>query len=88
MRLHGFELLARELPFARHNNSKLICYVTRRRIDEDNPPMVLPNGYVYSRMGIEVLSARAKTKGQKGIVCPRTGDGPFDKRDIVKAFIS
>ena len=55
MHVPEFQLLAQALPFAKHNNSKLLCFVTKERIHEDNPPMVLPNGYVYSRKGIDVL---------------------------------
>ena len=70
--------------------------MTQTRIDEDNPAMVLPNGYVYSRRGVEALvarnSANATAAGGGGggqFFCPRTGDGPYDeKRDVVKAFIS
>jgi len=85
MHLPEFRLLAEPLPFAKHNNSKLICFVTQTRIDEDNPAMVLPNGYVYSKRGVEELVARSDA-GQ--FFCPRTGDGPYDeKKDVVKAFI-
>ena len=36
--------LADALPFAKHTHSKLVCHVTKQIMDEDNPPMVLPNG--------------------------------------------
>lgn len=81
-----FKLLASSLPYAKHNNSKLICYITKLKMNENNPPLVLPNGYVYSKAGIELLVS----KSQEGLFyCPRTGDGPYNqKSDVVKAFIS
>ena len=43
-----FNLIARPLPFAYCSNSKLICAYTGAQINENNVPMMLPNGYVYS----------------------------------------
>ena len=40
--------LAEPLPFAKHIHSKLVCYISKEPMNEDNPPLVLPNGYVYS----------------------------------------
>ncbi|CAH8461268.1 unnamed protein product [Heterobilharzia americana] len=41
--------LAVNLPFARHDHSILTCYKTGLPMNDDNPPMSLPNGYVYSQ---------------------------------------
>jgi macrophage erythroblast attacher len=54
----GSELCA-GLPFAYHPHSRLVCRVTRSVMDEHNPPMVLPNGRVYSKRGIQLLSQRS-----------------------------
>ncbi|KAJ3197103.1 GID complex subunit containing RING finger motif [Irineochytrium annulatum] len=43
-----FGVLAEKLPNAHHLNSCLVCRISGRIMNEDNPPMVLPNGYVYS----------------------------------------
>lgn len=32
---------------ARHMNSALVCDLSGELIDEDNPPLMLPNGHVY-----------------------------------------
>lgn len=40
--------LADPLPFAKHIHSKLVCYITKEPMNDNNPPLVLPNGYVYS----------------------------------------
>ena len=39
--------LGKHLPYAHCANSKLICYITGHPLNEHNPPMMLPNGYVY-----------------------------------------
>ena len=39
--------LARGLPFAHCANSRLICRISGQALNEHNPPMMLPNGYVY-----------------------------------------
>jgi hypothetical protein len=44
-----FRKLAEQHPFAKHFHSKLVCYISKELMNEDNPPLVLPNGYVYSR---------------------------------------
>lgn len=43
-----FGLLAERLPCAHHANSCIVCRISGVIMNEDNPPMVLPNGYVYS----------------------------------------
>lgn len=44
-----FRQLAEPLPFAKHIHSKLVCFISKELMNEDNPPLVLPNGYVYSK---------------------------------------
>ena len=45
----GLGVLAKEVPWSHHANSTLVCYITGKIMDENNPPMALPNGCVYSR---------------------------------------
>ena len=40
--------LAQSLPRGRHENSVLVCSISGDIMDENNPPMALPNGNVYS----------------------------------------
>ena len=40
--------IARPLPYAYCANSKLICAYSGQQMNENNVPMMLPNGYVYS----------------------------------------
>lgn len=44
----GFRKLALPLPYSKQNHSKLVCYISKELMDTENPPLVLPNGYVYS----------------------------------------
>lgn len=48
-------------------------------MNEDNPPMVLPNGYVYSTKALQAQG--------EDVTCPRTGK-TFAIAACRKAFIS
>jgi macrophage erythroblast attacher len=52
-------------------------------MNEDNPPLVLPNGYVYSRKALEEMAKANQGK----ITCPRTGD-VCTFSELARAFIS
>jgi hypothetical protein len=41
--------LAEKLPFSHHITSCIVCRISGAIMDENNPPMVLPNGHVYSQ---------------------------------------
>lgn len=77
-----FRALAANLPYAKHVHSKLICAVTRQIMTDANPPLVLPNGYVYSQAGVDALAARNGGR----IVCPRTG-AEFGYEEARRAYI-
>ncbi|KAJ4764788.1 Macrophage erythroblast attacher [Rhynchospora pubera] len=78
-----FMRLADPLPFSKQHHSKLVCFITKELMDTENPPLVLPNGYVYSSKALEEM---AKNNSGK-ITCPRTGfECSFS--DLTKAFIS
>lgn len=51
--LQSFQALAQRLPYAKHVHSRLVCAVTKEVMDEHNPPIVLPNGTVYSERAID-----------------------------------
>ena len=74
--------LAEPLPWAKHVTSKLICAITKKTIDDSNPPIVLPNGYVYGQDGIDDLAA----KNDGRVLCPVTGC-EYLRSDCVQAFI-
>lgn len=46
----GLGELAKEVPWSHHVNSTIVCSISGKIMNEDNPPMAFPsNGYVYSR---------------------------------------
>ena len=67
--MQKFQKLAEQLPWSKHVHSKLICAITHDLMNEHNPPMVLPNGAVYSQKAVEITAAT-----NHGIfTCPKTG---------------
>lgn len=42
-------VLAQEVPSSHHVNSTIVCQISGKIMDGNNPPMAFPNGYVYSR---------------------------------------
>ncbi|XP_024024729.1 protein MAEA homolog [Morus notabilis] len=79
----NFRKLALSLPFSKQHHSKLVCYITKELMDTENPPQVLPNGYVYSSKALEEMAKKNNGK----ITCPRTGF-VCNYKDLVKAYIS
>ncbi|KAG9160832.1 hypothetical protein Leryth_008652 [Lithospermum erythrorhizon] len=79
----SFRKLALPLPFSKQHHSKLVCYITKELMDTENPPLVLPNGHVYSTKALEEMAAKNEGK----ITCPRTGLA-CNFSDLVKAYIS
>ncbi|OMJ14284.1 Macrophage erythroblast attacher [Smittium culicis] len=73
--------ISKELPLAYHTNSSLVCRISGLKMDENNPPMRLPNGYVYSFNALKEMS----DKGEGIIQCPRSGDS-FSINDCTKIF--
>ncbi|CAA0834130.1 LisH/CRA/RING-U-box domains-containing protein [Striga hermonthica] len=63
-----FRKLAQPLPYSKQHHSKLVCYISKELMDTENPPLVLPNGYVYSTKALEDLANQNNGK----ITCPRT----------------
>ncbi|XP_068660164.1 protein MAEA homolog [Aristolochia californica] len=79
----NFRKLAQPLPFSKQHHSKLVCYITKELMDTENPPLVLPNGYVYSTKALEEMAQKNDGK----VTCPRTGL-VCNFSDLVKAFVS
>jgi hypothetical protein len=44
----GLGVLAQEVPFAHHANSTIVCRITGKIMNEDNPPLTFDNGNVFS----------------------------------------
>ncbi|CAO3645772.1 unnamed protein product [Cunninghamella blakesleeana] len=78
-----FGPLAEKLPLSHHVNSTVVCRISGTIMNEDNPPMLLPNGRVYSYEALKDMASQSN-----GIItCPRTGD-VFTMADLKKVFIS
>jgi len=75
--------LAEKLPLSHHVNSTIVCRLSGEIMDEDNPPMALRNGYVYSHKALKEMAA----KNNDQITCPRTG-AVYDKSSLKKVFVS
>lgn len=73
--------IAEPLPYSHCAQSRLICRVTGKPLNEHNLPMMLPNGQVYGQLAIDRL-----TKDNGTIVCPRTNQ-TFCNPKIEKVFI-
>ncbi|CAJ0760398.1 10775_t:CDS:10 [Entrophospora sp. SA101] len=69
--------LAQSLPLSHHVNSTIVCRLSGEIMDENNPPMTLPNGYVYSLKALTEMASKNNGK----ITCPRTGV-VFNLRDV------
>lgn len=69
LHLPAFQKLAEHLPSAKHVHSKLVCSLSDTLMDEDNPPMAFPNGYVYGAKALRELAERNDGK----VKCPQTG---------------
>lgn len=74
--------LAKNLPFPHCSQSKLICSISGQPLNENNPPLVLPNGHVYGQLS---LKAMAKKNGGQ-IVCPKTLVG-YNIQEAQKVYI-
>ncbi|CAG8509698.1 15660_t:CDS:2, partial [Dentiscutata erythropus] len=62
--------LAKDLPMNHHVNSTLVCRISKKIMNEDNYPMILPNGCAYSRDALAEMASKNDDK----VTCPRTGE--------------
>lgn len=78
----SLNVIAKPLPYAYCANSKLICAYSGAAMNENNVPMMLPNGYVFSINSL--LQIMSEYGGQ--IKCPRTKE-IFEFHEAQKVFI-
>eukprot|EP00668_Euglena_longa_P040756 GGOE01053654.1.p1 GENE.GGOE01053654.1~~GGOE01053654.1.p1 ORF type:complete len:382 (+),score=144.51 GGOE01053654.1:496-1641(+) len=76
-----FQQLARRLPLTCKKNSSLVCRISGSVMDSNNPPVVLPNGQVYSFQTLEAMQ-----EAQGYILCPATQER-FQFHETCKAFV-
>ena len=77
-----YRTLARDLPHGQHMNSILVCAISGDIMDENNPPMALPNGNVY---GFKALQENAM-RNDNQILDPKTNTY-FEWKLLRKCFI-
>ena len=76
-----FNELAELLPFAKYTRSRLLCSITNSPMDDENPPMALPNGRVYGEKGL------LQSVDESGnFTCPVSRD-TFNLSECKKVFI-
>lgn len=73
--------LSKNLPGTHKNVSSLICRITGEVMDEDNPPIYLPNGQVYGQKGIKLITKNGE------IVCPESKK-PYKITEVTKIFLA
>ncbi|ORX98890.1 hypothetical protein K493DRAFT_329233 [Basidiobolus meristosporus CBS 931.73] len=76
-------VLAQKLPLSHHVNSTIVCRISGEIMNENNPPMMLPNGYVYSFNALKDMAA----KNQGKVKCPRTND-TYEFSELKKLFLT
>ncbi|ENN81629.1 hypothetical protein YQE_01992, partial [Dendroctonus ponderosae] len=74
--------LAENLPFSHCSQSRLYCHITGLPLNENNQPMMLPNGYIY---GEQALAHMAK-ENDGHVICPKTKE-LFSYKTVEKVFI-
>jgi len=60
--------LSQPLPPTNPSTSRLVCALSGAVMDEHNPPLVLPNGMVYSRKSLMDMAQARNGR----VLCPRT----------------
>ncbi|KAL7286147.1 hypothetical protein TKK_0019590 [Trichogramma kaykai] len=74
--------LATPLPFAHCSQSRLVCSISGKALNEYNQPMMMPNGYVYGEKALEKMAQ----ENNGSVICPKTKEVfPFKK--IEKVYV-
>ncbi|KAJ1515683.1 hypothetical protein HMI54_011888 [Coelomomyces lativittatus] len=78
-----FKILAEKLPLGHHVNSSYVCYISGDVMDENNPPMVTPEGYVYSLKAVQEMASQCNGEFK----CPRT-QASFPLKKLKKMYLT
>mmetsp|Transcript_13100 Transcript_13100/g.21215 ORF Transcript_13100/g.21215 Transcript_13100/m.21215 type:complete len:483 (-) Transcript_13100:528-1976(-) len=76
--------VAAMLPISNRMHSSIVCRLSANVMNHDNPPMVLPNGQVFS---LEALEKMSEEDQSSKITCPITGDR-FQMDQLKRVFIT
>lgn len=78
---------AQQLPESKRSISKLVCPVSGTIMEGSNPPVALPNGYVYGEATIPELTKSIPTgKEPATVICPHTQER-FSADDTKRIYI-
>lgn len=75
--------LAKMLPYPHCSQSKLICSISGKPLNEHNPPMMLPNGFIYGELSLRAMAAK---NDQNRVVCPKTL-GEYSLDEAKKVYV-
>lgn len=78
----ALNILAQSLPYSHCSQSRLVCYISGQPLNEHNPPLMLPNGYVYGEVALKQMAAENNGK----VTCPRTKE-VYDLKEAEKVFV-
>jgi len=78
-----FRRLSERLPSAPRLHSMIVCRISGEVLDENNPPLVLPNGNAYSKRALEE-QAGGDPEGK--VTCPRTKDR-YSWASLTRAYV-
>jgi macrophage erythroblast attacher len=77
--------LSTQLPHGHFETTKIRCRITGKLVSEDDPPMALPNGQVYSESGLKLLCDGSGGSSMGVLKCPVTG-GSFMISEARKCY--
>ena len=73
--------MAAALPFSHHEASYMVCPLSGRIMNEDNYPMSLPNGHVYSYQAVQEHADQ-----EHAFQCPKTSTR-YTLSDMKRVFV-
>jgi len=80
--LRSLNSLASPLPYAHCSQSRLVCHISGEQLNENNQPLMLPNGYVYGQKALQ-----NQADDNNGIItCPRSRQ-TFNINEAEKVFV-
>lgn len=74
--------LAENLPFAHCSQSRLYCHISGLPLNENNQPMMLPNGHIYGEQALEQMAR--DNNGQ--VICPKTKE-VYAYKKVEKVYV-
>lgn len=75
--------LSKNLPYGHYELTRLRCRITGKMMSENDPPMALPNGQVFSLSGLK--STIIDKKNNSIVKCPVSGES-FELSEARKCF--